>query len=113
MALKVFEFWRDETGVHTTVPWLVKHHSPTGFEWGYGGSGPADLALNIIEYVLRETGYDGPTTNDTWDGTETFQAAHDLHQDFKWQFIARMDRNQHYMLRFDEVKAWVYANLPE
>lgn len=23
-------------------------HSPTGFEWGYGGSGPADLALNIL-----------------------------------------------------------------
>jgi len=24
------------------------YHSPTGFEWGYGGSGPADLALNIL-----------------------------------------------------------------
>ncbi len=23
-------------------------HSPSGFEWGYGGSGPADLALNIL-----------------------------------------------------------------
>lgn len=23
-------------------------HSPTGFEWGYGGSGPSDLALNIL-----------------------------------------------------------------
>ena len=21
------------------------NHSPTGFEWGYGGSGPAQLAL--------------------------------------------------------------------
>ena len=28
-------------------------HSPTGFEWGYGGSGPADLALNIL---LKATG---------------------------------------------------------
>jgi hypothetical protein len=26
--------------------WSV--HSPDGFEWGYGGSGPADLALNIL-----------------------------------------------------------------
>ncbi len=26
---------------------LVKH-SPTGMEWGYGGSGPADFALNIL-----------------------------------------------------------------
>lgn len=23
-------------------------HSPTGFEWGYGGSGPAQLALAIL-----------------------------------------------------------------
>ena len=29
----------------------LKHrvrHSPTGFEWGYNGSGPADLALSIL-----------------------------------------------------------------
>jgi len=24
------------------------HHSPTGFEWGYLGSGPADLARSIL-----------------------------------------------------------------
>src|SRR6266436_5928682 len=26
----------------------IPYHSPDGFEWGYGGSGPADLALNIL-----------------------------------------------------------------
>lgn len=26
----------------------VVRHSPTGLEWGYGGSGPADLALSIL-----------------------------------------------------------------
>jgi len=26
----------------------VWNHSPTGFEWGYGGSGPAQLALALI-----------------------------------------------------------------
>ncbi len=26
----------------------VKRHSPDGFEWGYSGSGPADLALSIL-----------------------------------------------------------------
>lgn len=25
----------------------VRNHSPTGFNWGYGGSGPAQLALAI------------------------------------------------------------------
>ncbi|MCU4744660.1 DUF6166 domain-containing protein [Halobacteria archaeon AArc-m2/3/4] len=26
----------------------VRNHSPTGFEWGYNGSGPAQLALAIL-----------------------------------------------------------------
>jgi hypothetical protein len=40
---------RDANGTAiTNVPRLVTRHSPTGFEWGYGGSGPADLALNIL-----------------------------------------------------------------
>lgn len=29
------------------LPHVVRH-SPTGFEWGYGGSGPADLARSIL-----------------------------------------------------------------
>jgi hypothetical protein len=30
------------------LPRPIVRHSPTGFEWGYGGSGPADLAANIL-----------------------------------------------------------------
>ena len=30
------------------------NHSPTGFEWGYGGSGPAQLALAILADHLRD-----------------------------------------------------------
>lgn len=26
----------------------LRNHSPDGFEWGYGGSGPAQLALAIL-----------------------------------------------------------------
>ena len=26
----------------------IRNHSPTGFEWGYQGSGPAQLALAIL-----------------------------------------------------------------
>lgn len=36
----------------------VVRHSPTGFEWGYGGSGPSDLALSILTDVF---GFDPPT----------------------------------------------------
>ncbi len=30
----------------------VRNHSPSGFEWGYGGSGPAQLALALCIDVL-------------------------------------------------------------
>lgn len=32
----------------TTIQHIVVKHSPTGFAWGYGGSGPADLAFNTL-----------------------------------------------------------------
>ncbi len=30
------------------------NHSPTGFEWGYGGSGPAQLALALLVDCLGD-----------------------------------------------------------
>jgi hypothetical protein len=33
----------------------LSRHSPDGFEWGYSGSGPADLARSIVGDLLRTT----------------------------------------------------------
>lgn len=45
------------------------NHSPDGFNWGYGGSGPSQLALAItLELTGKPTGY----------------------QQFKWDFIANL-----------------------
>lgn len=32
----------------------LRNHSPAGFEWGYGGSGPAQLALALAADVLGD-----------------------------------------------------------
>lgn len=45
----------------TNVPYLVVHHSPTGFAWGYNGSGPSDLGLNVGEYFCRKLGWTEPS----------------------------------------------------
>jgi len=46
---------RDELGFITTnVPHRIVKHSPDGFEWGYGGSGPADFALNILSIFIGQ-----------------------------------------------------------
>ncbi len=41
------------TGVSYHLPHLVRH-SPDGFEWGYPGSGPADLARSIVGDLLDD-----------------------------------------------------------
>ena len=51
----------------------LRTHSPTGFEWGYGGSGPAQLALAILA---------------DWLGND--DEAVILHQDFKRSVIASL-----------------------
>lgn len=102
---------RDENGTATNIPSLVTHHSPTGFEWGYGGSGPADLALNICELALRKMAHDGPTI-ECWDGRECFAAAWQMHQDFKYEFIAGIDRTGG-SFSWRQVTAWVGYHIPE
>jgi hypothetical protein len=40
---------RGQGKVRPLLPRLdIRDHSPTGFEWGYGGSGPAQLALALV-----------------------------------------------------------------
>jgi hypothetical protein len=46
----------DKTGLPKPLNprWELRNHSPTGFEWGYGGSGPAQLALAILTEHLGD-----------------------------------------------------------
>jgi len=74
------------------VPHRIVHHSPTGFEWGYGGSGPAELALNIL----------GVFTDD--------RTAWRLHQDFKWEFIANMPA-QGDIIKADTIREWIRSHV--
>jgi len=58
------------------------NHSPTGFEWGYGGSGPAQLALAILAHH-----YWNKDTLPLGD-----EMAISLHQRFKWLTAAKFPR---------------------
>jgi hypothetical protein len=39
---------REAGGALVDIPHRYVVHSPDGFEWGYSGSGPSELALNIL-----------------------------------------------------------------
>ncbi len=72
------------------------NHSPDGFNWGYGGSGPAQLALAIGLLYL--------------DNTRLAVAAH---QAFKWDFIACLSFGDDFNLNTDAVKSWFEAWLAD
>lgn len=70
----------------------LRNHSPTGFEFGYDGSGLAQLALAIL---LDHTGR-------KW-------ASLKLYQDFKKAFIAPATRGE-LKATGDQIDAWVYED---
>lgn len=90
-------------GVEQKCVW----HSPDGFEWGYGGSGPADLALNILEEYFKRMGFKGGRTK-VFKGT-CFKLAARLHQQFKWDMIAPLDRAGA-VLSWNDVHEWVQVH---
>lgn len=81
--------WGNENrgSIWTNVPHYAVQHSATGYEWGYGGSGPADLALNLAEAVIRIAGLNGMMKSRMWIG-EISGLAWDIHHDLKADFIA-------------------------
>jgi hypothetical protein len=50
----------DRQVVATNVKHSIVCHSPDGFEWGYGGSGPSELALNLAELVVQKATLQSP-----------------------------------------------------
>jgi len=79
---------RDKNGIHTNVPRRITQHSPDGFEWGYGGSGPADFALNILSIFVGQ------------------EIAERYHQDFKWKFVTTLPQEGGTIKR-EEILKWI------
>lgn len=88
-------------------PRLV-HHSPDGYEWGYGGSGPADLALNILAKCLP-VGIEPSPPVKLFNG-ECSQLAWALHQKFKSDCIAHIPY-EGFTLQGRAVDAWIRAQI--
>ena len=54
----------------------LRNHSPTGFAWGYGGSGPAQLALALLANTVGD------------------EEALAWYQPFKWRMVATLPRDR-------------------
>lgn len=100
--MKIYEGVRTGEGCHVTVNGAVlpgrhdlRNHSPSGFEWSYGGSGPAQLALALVADVLEDD-----------------DLALHVYQQFKWKVVALLDQQQ-WRLTEAEVRARVGAILAQ
>ncbi len=79
--------WKREDGERkTNVRWKVRHPSPTGFEIGYSGSGPADPALNAMATLFPISREDNDPVK-CFDGKVSATAWY-LHQRFKERFLS-------------------------
>jgi len=73
----------------------ICRHSPDGFQWGYGGSGPSDLALSIMTDHFSRQG--------VMDATKK---ANTCYQDFKWMFIANVTGNR-FVITEEQINEWI------
>lgn len=69
------------------------HHSPTGFEWGYAGSGPADTARSLLWDVV---GREVPAG---------------VYQAFKFDVVVGL--RDGWVLTEDSIRAWLQSHYPE
>ena len=66
----------------------VYNHSPDGFCWGYGGSGPSQLALALLlEFTNKEE-------------------AIKFYQEFKWEIVAKLPKES-FELPKEKILSWL------
>lgn len=89
MKWRIFIVKDDDTETPLPLSLDVFNHSPTGFSWGYLGSGPAQSALAILVDAIGAL------------------RALTLHQAFKRQVIAKLDPDAGWTMKLSDVLAWV------
>jgi len=71
----------------------IVRHSPTGFQFGYGGSGPADTALSILTDCIGR------------------DVANAFYQKFKFEFVAGWKDS--FEITAKEIRDWLKPELSE
>lgn len=102
--------------LETNVERVVVHHSPDGFELGYSGSGPADLALNVMSslFPLENLKLDEETEDifsvKCYDGNRVSLMAWNLYQEFKEKFLSTADKDSG-TIYWNNIENWLTVRL--
>jgi hypothetical protein len=98
--MKLYEGIRTDAGCQVTADgrlldmrYDLRNHSPDGAEWGYGGSGPAQLALALLT-----------------DATGDDELAQRHYQRFKREVVAGFERDR-FLITQAEIRCWIASLL--
>lgn len=75
----------------SNMPKHIIRHSPTGMSWGYGGSGPSDLALSLLTEVIG------------------LEKAEKCYQVFKSEVVSLF--SDRWKITTDEIQDWYISHL--
>lgn len=84
--------WLDGKKINPRRSQIIYNHSPDGFMWGYGGSGPAQLALAILLELIPA------------------DKARQHYQEFKTKLITTLDMDKSHEIRF-KLEDYIKLNL--
>lgn len=94
-------------------------HSPTGIEWGYGGSGPADLARSLLIDALGDKAHCPRCGGSGKDPEFPEEKCLDCfgerfgpivernYQRFKLEVISRLDRTHGWAMTQEQILEWL------
>jgi hypothetical protein len=85
-------FKKMDNGAIILLPHIM-YHSPTGMNYGYSGSGPADLARSVLSHAVG------------------LEIADRLYQDFKQEFVAAS--KDRFSVSLSTIQGWVVKKLSE
>jgi hypothetical protein len=88
------------------------NHSPTGLEWGYGGSGPAQTALAILADFMRSPNHVCHENTCGTAGCIEDEMPVLLHQKFKWEVIAKLP-HKGWFIKDVAIRAWLNEHAAE
>lgn len=120
--MKNYKIWRSsqdgvvsaavEDGKKLTPLLHIVKHSPTGFEYGYGGSGPSDLALSILVNYFGESKFWEKTTVEGFPTVASKELAASSsmkhYQEFKQDFIQNRNKNEWFTISEGEITDWLF-----
>lgn len=99
---------RDGTGkVYASVPYRVRHYRVDELDWGYIGPATAELALNILNWLLPP-GVDGEAAIQCEYG-ECSAAAWRLHRTFMAEFLVRVPYDGG-CVKEQEIRRWILSH---